>query len=348
MQYQKVFIDNFSYALPDEIVSTKQIEQKLSAVYSKLRVPMGQLEALTGIKERRFWPKGFMVSDGATLAAKRALRATGFQAKDLDLLLYTGVCRDYFEPATACRIGSHLGLKSSAMAYDISNACLGVMSGIIDVANRIELGQIRAGMVVSCETSRDIISDTISQLEKNPEMEAFKGSLATFTGGSGAAAVLLTDGSFSLDTKGHRLMGGVTRSSLQHHDLCRWGVRKLSSSLLEQFTITDAVGVLRYGIDLGVKTFAALMKELGWYPELIDKVICHQVGKAHRETILSSLNIPKGKDYPSYELLGNIGTVSLPLTAAMADEKGFLARGDQVGLLGIGSGLNCLMMGVKW
>ena len=46
--------------------------------------------------------------------------------------------------------------------------------------------------------------------------------------------------------------------------------------------------------------------------------------------------------------LGNIGTVSLPLTAAMAERRQFLNPGDRVGFLGIGSGLNCLMLGWQW
>lgn len=348
MQYNKVFIEHFSYALPDQIVSTREIEGRLSPIYNKLRIPQGQLEALTGIQERRWWPKDFLVSDGATLAANKAVEETGFNPKDIDVLIYAGVCRDYYEPATACRIGAMLGLSSRSSAFDISNACLGVMNGIIDIANRIELGQIRAGLVVSCETSRDITEDTIAQLEKNPHMELFKTSLATFTGGSGAVAVLITDGSFNLKSQAHKLIGGASRSSLEHHKLCRWGVRKLSSSMLEQFANTDAVGVLKYGLDLGVKTFNSLLKELGWCKEAIDKVISHQVGKGHRDSILASLGLSKTKDYPSYERLGNMGTVSLPLTAALAYENGFLRKGDQVGLLGIGSGLNCLMMGVDW
>ena len=40
--------------------------------------------------------------------------------------------------------------------------------------------------------------------------------------------------------------------------------------------------------------------------------------------------------------------MSLPLTAALADERGFLSPGDKVGFLGIGSGLNCLMLGWEW
>ena len=46
--------------------------------------------------------------------------------------------------------------------------------------------------------------------------------------------------------------------------------------------------------------------------------------------------------------LGNMGTVSLPLTAALADEREALRPGDRVGFLGIGSGLSCIMLGLQW
>ena len=36
------------------------------------------------------------------------------------------------------------GRQSEAAVYDVSNACLGVLNGMLDIANRIELGQIRA------------------------------------------------------------------------------------------------------------------------------------------------------------------------------------------------------------
>src|SRR5207253_5581484 len=52
--------------------------------------------------------------------------------------------------------------------------------------------------------------------------------LATLTGGSGAVAVLLTDGSFGSNRR-HRLLGGVTQAAPEHHSLCRWGLQSLSS-----------------------------------------------------------------------------------------------------------------------
>ncbi len=64
--------------------------------------------------------------------------------------------------------------------------------------------------------------------------------------------------------------------------------------------------------------------------------------------MLQAFGVPVEKDFATYEYLGNIGTVSLPLTAAIAAERGHLVAGDKVGFLGIGSGLNCLMLGWEW
>jgi 3-oxoacyl-[acyl-carrier-protein] synthase-3 len=111
---------------------------------------------------------------------------------------------------------------------------------------------------------------------------------------------------------------------------------------------TDAVSVLKFGVELGFRTFNLFLNEIGWAREQMDKVICHQVGASHRDAILKTLGIPSEKDFPTYQFLGNIGTVSLPITAALADEREFLKKGDRVGFLGIGSGLNCLMLGVEW
>jgi len=218
----------------------------------------------------------------------------------------------------------------------------------MDVANRIELGQIRAGLVVSCETARDIVNTTIERMLQAPlDMELFKHSIATLTGGSGAAAILLTDGSFST-TNQRRLLGGITQTEPKFHDLCYWRVDTDPATPWLEVMVTDSVAVLNNGVELGFRTWQAFLQELQWSPEHVDKVICHQVGSTHRETILKTLGIVPEKDFSTHAYLGNIGTVSLPLTAALAEEREFLQQGDSVGFLGIGSGLNCLMLGWQW
>ncbi len=350
MKYENVYLEAFGYEVAPVVVSSAELEERLAPVYATLHLNAGQLEALTGIVERRWWEEGHRISDGAIVAARRALAAADMPADQVEALIYGGVCREYYEPATACRVASELSISPGAVVQDVSNACLGVLSGIIDVANRIELGQIRAGMVVACETAREINDVMIERMCQNPTMDFFKYALATLTGGSGAVAVLLTDRSLSR-SKRRRLVGGAVQSAPQFHDLCRWGVEKAdpsSGDLLQAFTSTDSSAVLTHGVELGVKTWQSFLRKLGWVKERVDRVICHQVGGSHRDTILRSLGLPLDKDFSTFSYLGNMGTVSLPLTAALAEDRQVLQPGDRVAFLGIGSGLNCLMLGLEW
>jgi len=111
---------------------------------------------------------------------------------------------------------------------------------------------------------------------------------------------------------------------------------------------TDSVSVLEHGVALGTKTWNAFLDTLEWSAETVDRVICHQVGSGHKDSILQTLGVAEEKDFSTYSFLGNIGTVSVPLTAALAEERDFLKQGDRVGFLGIGSGLNCMMLGWEW
>src|SRR5688500_4699605 len=168
MRYSRVYIDAIGYELAPVVVSTAELESRLQPLYDRLRLPAGQLEAMTGIHERRWWEADYPIADGAIAAARNALAAVEIRPDDIDVLIYAGVCREQFEPATACHVAAALGVAPGAFVYDVSNACLGVLNGIVDVANRIELGQCRAGLVVACETSRDINDLTIEQLTGNP------------------------------------------------------------------------------------------------------------------------------------------------------------------------------------
>ena len=55
MKYSKVFIESFGYELAPNIVTTEEIEEKLSPFFKEMGFGQGQIEALTGIKERRIF-----------------------------------------------------------------------------------------------------------------------------------------------------------------------------------------------------------------------------------------------------------------------------------------------------
>jgi len=355
MRYSKVYVESFGYELAPYIVTSDDIEKRLEPLYKALHFQRGQLESLTGIRERRFWPPGFNTQEGAILAGQKAIDAAGTPVKDIGTLIYGGVCRENLEPAAACAIAHGLKLDPATQIYDVSNACLGVMNGMIQIANAIELNQIRAGLVVSCESARKIVDDTIERMLLNRDMPTFKNSIATLTGGSGAVAVLLSDSTQRQTStlnagvnQRRQLLGGVIRNASQYHGLCRWGpdIDHPDSGILVMET--DSVAVLQNGVNLGIETYKAFIKEMGWNRNPPDRVITHQVGAAHQKTILQSIGVPETKDFSTFKHLGNIGTVSLPITAAIAEERGFLQSGDTVAFLGIGSGLNCIMLGLQW
>ena len=61
-----------------------------------------------------------------------------------------------------------------------------------------------------------------------------------------------------------------------------------------------------------------------------------------------ALALDSAKDFSTFEFLGNVGSVSLPLTMAMGLERQPPPSGTRLAMLGIGSGLNCIMLGARW
>jgi len=346
MRYRNVIIESIGYELAPNVVTAEDLESRLAPLYEQLHLKPGQLTQLTGIEESRYWDPDFRLSEGAIRAGRKAIDRAGVPPDQIGMLIYGAVCRENLEPATACAVADGLGVGPGAQVFDISNACIGILNGMLQVANAIELGQIRAGLVVACESCRQIVDATIDRMLQARDMDIFKHCVATLTGGSGAAAVVLSDGSFSQD--GHPLRGGMVKNAVRHHRLCTWGPDTGIPASAPHVMNTDSVGVLENGVQLGMETFRAFQQEMGWSGDQPDKIICHQVGSSHQQSILKAIGIPADRDFTTFRYLGNIGTVSLIVTAALADERSFLAPGDHVGFLGIGSGLNCLMLGIEW
>ncbi|MBF0112080.1 MAG: 3-oxoacyl-ACP synthase III [Desulfamplus sp.] len=348
MRYSKVFIDAIGYELAPHVVTTKEIEDRLKPFYDATGFKKGQLEALTGIKERRYWDIDHTLAQKAANAGLNAIELAQIDPYQIECLVFCGVGRDGFEPATACAVANALNISPDAYIYDLSNACLGVITGMVHVANAIELGQIKAGLVVSCETARQIVESTIDEINQQKSVEFYKQTIATMTGGSGAVGVLMSDGSIgSNKIRHHKLVGGVVKQASQFHNLCKWGFSQNGMPTDSKIVMrTDAHAVLENGLALAKSTYQKFINEIDFGKP--NKFICHQVGSTHQQMVQQALNIDPSTDFSTYQYLGNMGTVSLPITAAIADECHFLQPNDNVGFMGIGSGLNCLILGVKW
>jgi acyl-CoA:acyl-CoA alkyltransferase len=322
-------------------VSSEELEARLAPAYERLRLPEGRLELMTGIGARRFFPPGRRPSQMSLVSAQRAIDAAGIDRGHIGALVHGSVCRDFLEPATACGVHHGLCLSDECVVYDASNACLGILTGVLNVANMIELGQIRAGLVVGTECGRSLVENTVARLNEDAgiDRQAVKQFVASLTIGSASAAVLLCDG--ELTRSGNRLLGAAALANTVQHELCQ-------SEGLETFMRTDSEQLMLAGVETAARTFDRFLAELAWSRRDISKTVCHQVGSAQKRMLLERLGLDEAIDFSTYPSLGNTGAVALPLTMALAAEAGHLVEGDRVAMMGIGSGINCQMAGVEW
>jgi len=349
LRYNHVRLEGFGYALPEQKVTSVDIERQLAPIYERFGLHEGRLEMMTGIRERRFWEEGTLPSDGSTRAGRKALEMADVRADQIECLLNTSVSRDCLEPATASVVHNNLGLPIKSIMYDISNACLGFLNGISSLANMIELGQVKRGLVVAGESSRQLVRTTIDQLlAKGSKLtrKEFKAAFTSLTIGSGAVAcVLAHEGVTRCD---HRVVGGVILSATEHNHLCRGSADTGFSPDAEMSMRTDAEMLLNGGCELAAKTWRAFKQSLDWSDDDIERTYCHQVGSMHRDRLYEAIQLDPVRDFSTFDFLGNVGSVSAPLTMAMGVERDPPVCGSKIALLGIGSGLSCVMLGVRW
>ena len=349
MRFKNVYIEALACHLPDNIVTSDDIEKRLAPVYDRLKLPYGRLEMMTGIKERRFWNPGTSPSQVSSIAGKLAIVNSGINQEYIGCLINASVCRDFLEPATAALVHHNLGLPKNTLVYDISNACLGVLNGMINIANMIELGQIQAGLVVAGENGGPLVDSTIESLLNNPSLtrSEIKASFASLTIASAAVGVVLVHK--DLTQNKHRLLGGYSQAASQFNNLCR-GNDDSKTQIDNWLPLmkTDAETMMREGCGLAGQTWDHTKNILEWVNDDVNHVFCHQVGHGHRKLLYETLSLELEKDFSTLEYLGNTGAASLPSTLALGAEKGLLESGDRIALLGIGSGLNSLMLGVEW
>ncbi|MBL6989820.1 MAG: 3-oxoacyl-ACP synthase III [Bacteriovoracaceae bacterium] len=343
MRFEQVRIESYGYHLPQEILTSAEIEQKLQSVYDRLRLPKGRLELMTGIKQRRFWSQGTRPSELSTNAALEAFERSKINKKNIDVLIHASVCRDFLEPSTASVVHHNLGLDPKCMIFDLSNACLGVMSSFVVIANMIEQGTIQCGMVVAGENGGPLLQETIGFLNNSKDLtrKNIKKYVANLTIGSAAVAFILCHK--SLAPEGHTLLGGATMTRSSANTLCQ-GDGNPNSLMME----TDSEELMKEGVALAQDTWELAKKNLEWTNDNVDWVIGHQVGVAHEKMTLKSLKLHKLNTFATYPTLGNTGSSALPITLAKLDQTQDLKRGEHVAMLGIGSGLTSTILGVKW
>lgn len=316
------------------VVTSAEIDERLSDTYERLDLRPGLLEGLAGITERRWWDPDVAFTDAAAMAGAKALAESGVEPGGIGLLIDTSVARAHLEPSSAVSVHSALGLPTSCINFDLGNACLGFLNAMQLAASMIDAGRIDHALIVDGEGARYTQEVTLDRLTApDSTREDVLSQFATLTLGSGAAAMVL--GRADAHPEGHRFRGGAIRAATEHHELCIGDLDRMR---------TDARGLLEAGVALGSALWADAKEPFGW--DGIDWYCAHQVSQVHTRAMAQALGIDIARVPLTFPTRGNMGPAAVPFTLAMQAES--LGAGDRVLLVGVGSGLNACFAEVIW
>ncbi len=337
MESSAVYLNHLAYCLPTHYLTSDAIEAELTQVYEKLHLPPGRLEWQTGIRRRGYWPLGTRPSSIATEAAAKLL--TDVPTEQVDLLIHSSVCRDFLEPATASVIHQNLKLSSQTLFFDLSNACLGFMNALDVASHFIRTGKAKTALVVTGENSAPLLFNTMALLKEKKDLTKndMRKHMASLTIGSAGVAAIV-----SAQEQGAKLGVATSGSLTEGVSYCQ------GTGNLEELTMeTDSEHLLQAGISLLKNVWKQSSQETAWNLEKL-KVIGHQVGRIHEEQVLKALGLWEKRGLVSYPEFGNTGSAALPLTLALEADKGTMNKGDQLALIGVGSGLSSSIMELTW
>lgn len=345
MIFRQTVIESYGSYLPKDVISSQEIEKRLSPLYQRLKLPEGRLELMTGIKERRHFAPSELPSTLSAHAGKMALEKNQIDPHSIDLLIHASVCRNFLEPATASVVHNALGLSPHCLFFDLSNACLGVLNAMVVAANMIENGQIKRALICSGENGSTLLNATIDKLNNDTSIDrkAVKKYFANLTIGSGAVAFVLSH--CELSPHAPKLLGGSGMSKSDAVELC-CGDGNPHGLMME----TDSEALMLAGLELATENWKKCQIALGLNALKKDDfhwVVGHQVGVAHESLLSKSLQVDHLDTHRTYPHLGNTGSAALPLTLVELFETARIKKGERIALLGIGSGLSSLMLGVE-
>lgn len=319
--------------VPEQTVSSKSLLEELKTE-SRFGIPVNWIDDVCGIVERRIAPDDAKPSDLALSAAQIALDDAGLASTDIDLIIYCGIDRDWVEPATAHNIQSTLG--SNAVCIDVSNACHGFINGLSIADAYIATGAAENVLVVTGELPSRVLFKTLKILKSCRDIDTFKKMIGVLTVGDGGGALILTKKNCD-DTGFHTFM---LDSQGRHADLCYY--KYDDNGKLHVQMIMDKISAA--GLRMHERLIAQTYEHLGWIPQDVTRLVCHQVGKNPLQRMAKLASIPFNQTTISYKYYGNITSATIPFNLHLSKPSAH----DKILILGAGSGLSISQVGLTF
>lgn len=269
--------------------------------------------------------------DWASRAAAVCMAENGITAGDLDMVVYGGVARDAFEPATADEVAGRLG-ATPVIALDVTCACAGLIEALHVVAGYFALhDEIRTALICAGEITRDRIAFDIQTAE-----DLMLGA-AGLTIGNAAAALLVTRD--PLPAGGARLEQIVHKTLPENWELCRAPVDgHFESRSAELFALSIHV----------VPLLRELLAKSDWTPEEISHYALHQPSEAVLRRIFKELGAKPDAGVMTHSLYANTASTAWALALDHRLRNDGVGDGDKI-VIGCGAaGFTMVAASAEW
>ena len=325
--------------LPEKTRSTVQTERDLRETNPKLRLATGLIHRLTGVNSVHLRPDGWHTSDLAVAAVRKALEESPGEP---DLLIFASASQDLIEPATSHIVAAKLGYTCPVM--DVKNACNSVINAMQVAEALIASGQYRRVIIASGEQPSHGVR------WKLRDHRQFIRSFPGYTMSDGGAAVIL-------ESTDPGVTDGCGPGILDSHFIAvsrHWDVGTLPTggsmnprSIDHAYFDMDGQSLQAAFLELGPDPVLALLEKNNLTWDDFDLVAIHQVALPYLPPIFDRLGVADGKSVITIADHGNLASVTLPLQLVRARERGIVAPGSLVLLIGLAGGISMGLMVVR-
>ncbi|MDP4109475.1 MAG: beta-ketoacyl-ACP synthase III [Bacillota bacterium] len=283
----------------------------------------------TGIKERRVL-SGETLLDISEKAALAALKNSGTDAKELDLILCTTLQGDYITPSLACMVMERLGAECPA--FDINAACSGFIYALDLASSYFETKRAKKILIVSAEH----LSKFLDWSDRR--------TCVLFGDGAGAAVLKAGESllALSLRAKGNYSVLNIPSNVPPTPFDVSGGYQK------KQFLTMNGQEIYKFAVTTVAEDVISATKKAGITADDIDYFLLHQANGRIIDAVRQRMNQPESKFPVNLMNYGNTSSATVPILLDELNSENRFKKGDLIFMSAFGAGLTSGVCIIKW
>lgn len=314
-------ITGFGSYVPEKVLTNTDLEKMVDTNDE-------WIVSRTGIKERHIADDNQASSDLAVHSVQNALADAGLKADDIDLIVVGTTTPDMLFPSTACIIQEKIGVPSTAVCFDVSAACSGMMYALEVANNMLKAGSYRKALVVGVDTLTKYVD--------------FSDRNTCILFGDGAGTFVLET---ETDKKGFDVTGLKLSSDGSCYDLLKipgcGSLHPASQEVLDaklQYITMDGQAVYKHAVTSMATISKEVLKECDLALEDISLLVPHQANIRIIKSVGKKLKLPEEKVFINLEKYGNTSSASVGIALREAFDTDRIKDGDTIVMTTFGAG----------